>query len=372
VDGSVAVDDVYYQPTTPISGNPRNTFVTAAFSSLGQQWNFITAIGWTTMNYSGTTPVSTLPFPLWTSDWTDPDYRGSGMSPATGVATTPNGTRWIVMTNSGLAQSATEGTIDEYAFVIDASNGTTITNGKIALDVANPPIAYGFASSPNLVDSDGDGINDRSYMVDTSGRIFRVNLGNLTKCQIGSTSEPVFSGIAINVVSPSKVQLYLGGGANPDGSNLPPKPTTLHIFAFEDDDPASGATCTSATVIYKYATPGNQSTWATPFVAGTNVFVATSSSTEEGVCATGAGQLIGLTTTGNNVTTNPQPSSVTAPVPLNNAAVSSISVYDGHVFLNGISQETAVIGAANSWNNLPSGAGTSSGVTLGTLHWTEQ
>ncbi len=372
VDGSVAVDDVYYQPTTPVTGNPKNTFVTAAFASLGQQWNYITAIGWTTMNYSGTTPVSTLPFPLWTNDWTDPDYRGSGMSPATGVATTPNGTRWIVMTNSGLAQAATEGTIDEYAFVIDASNGTTITNGKIALDVANPPLAYGFASSPNLVDSDGDGINDRAYMVDTSGRIFRVNLGNLTKCQIGSTGEPVFSGMAINVLSPSKVQLFLGGGANPDGSNLPATPSTLHIFALEDDDPASGATCTAATVVYKYATPGNQSTWATPFVAGTSVYVATSSSTEEGVCATGAGQLIGLSTTGNNATTNPQPSSVTTPVPLNNAAASSISVYDGHVFLNGIAQETAVIGASNSWNNLPSGAGTGSGVTLGTLHWTEQ
>ncbi|HEX4460871.1 MAG TPA: hypothetical protein VIA18_22985, partial [Polyangia bacterium] len=373
VDGSVAVDDVYYQPSTPITGNPRNTFVTAAFASLGQQWNYITAIGWTTMTYTGTTPVSTLPFPLWTQDWTDPDYRGSPLSPATGVATTPNGTRWILVTTSGLAQSATEGTVDEYAFVIDASNGTTITNGKVALDVANPPLAYGFAGFPNLVDSDGDGVNDRAYMVDTSGRVFRVNLANLTKCQIASLGEPVFSGMAINVVTANnlpKVRLYVGGGANPDGSNLPAKPAAFHIFSIEDDDPVSGATCTQATLVYKYPTPNNQSTWAAPYVAGGNVYVATTSSTEQGVCAANGGQLLGLGVDNNGTTA--APSAVTTPVVLANSAASSIRVYDGHVFINGVSQETAVVGAANSWNNLPSGAGTGSGVTLGTLHWTEQ
>jgi hypothetical protein len=58
-------------------------------------------------------------------------------------------------------------------------------------------------------------------------------------------------------------------------------------------------------------------------------------------------------------------------VPLANSAASSISIYDGHAFINGVSQETAVVGGG-SWNNLPSGAGTSSGVSLKTLHWTEQ
>jgi type IV pilus assembly protein PilY1 len=374
VDGSVAVDDIYYQPSSPVTGNPNNQMVTAAFTSLGEQWDAITAIGWTRMTYGGTTPVSTPPFPLWKQDWIDTDYRGSALSPAVGVATTAAGTRWVVATTSGLAQPAISGTVDEYAFFIDASNGTTITNGKVGLDTTGST-AYGFASFPNLVDSDGDGVNDRAYMVDTAGRIFRVNLPLLTKCQVGTLGEPVFSGMAVNVLTTTGgspvVRLYVGGGANPDGTNTPAKPSALHIFALEDDDPVSGATCSTAKLVYKYATPGNQSTWAAPFIAGGNVFVATSSSTEQGVCALAAGQLLGVSADGNGATTNPQPSAVATPVPLANSAASSISIYDGHAFINGVSQETAVVGGG-SWNNLPSGAGTSSGVSLKTLHWTEQ
>jgi hypothetical protein len=136
----------------------------------------------------------------------------------------------------------------------------------------------------------------------------------------------------------------------------------------EDDDPVSGATCSQATLVYKYATPGDQSTWAAPYIAGSDVYVATSASTEESACATGAGALLGLSTDGNSATTNPQPSSVLAAVTLTNAAVSSIRIYNGHAFVNGISQETAVVGAANSWNNVSSGTGTGSGVSLSTLH----
>ena len=386
VDGSVAVDDIYYTPRTAVSGQPSNQFVTAAFASLGQQWDAITAIGWTTMQFSGTTPVSTKPFPLWQQDWSDSDYRGSGLSPAVGVADTPSGVKWLVVTTSGLAQPSLEGTVKEYLFLIDASTGWTYgasaappantgASGKIALD-STGTTAYGFAGFPNLVDSNQDGVYDRAYAVDTAGRIFRVDLKTLKTCTIQNVGEPVFSGMATDVVSAGKVRLYVGGGDNPDGIDLPATGggtgfPPYHVYGFEDDDTAGTSTCHTASLVYKYTTPssGSEKVWAAPFVSGGIVYVASSGSTEEGICADASGSLFGLSTDGTG-TSDPQPSSVTPIISLSNAGVSSIRIYDGHAFINGISQQTAVVGKGG-WNNSPYGAGASGGVSLDTLRWGE-
>jgi type IV pilus assembly protein PilY1 len=382
VDGSLAAEDIYYQPSSPVSGQPANQFVTAVFASLGRQWNAITAVGWTSMTFSGNTPVSTTPFPLWKNDWKDADYHGSEQPPSVGPATLPGGlgTRFVVVTNSGLAQPAVSGPVKEYLYVIDASDGTTVTGGKIALDSAGTT-AYGFAGFTNLVDSDLDGIVDRAYNVDTAGRVYRVTLSNFQACNIYNLGEPVFSGMGTSVLTTngiSKVRLYVGGGINPDGTGKPSPTGTgyppYHIFGIEDNDATPGTTCTTAALVYKYNAPNNQSTWAAPFVAGTSVLVATSGSSEESVCAAGSGTIFALSTQGDGATTNPQPvgSSSVPSVTVGNAAVSSIQAFDGHLFVNGISKETAIVGAANTWNNKPPGSSGVSAVIFPTVRWGEQ
>jgi len=201
-----------------------------------------------------------------------------------------------------------------------------------------------------------------------------VRLTDFATCQIYSLGEMVFSGMAVNVAtsgSAMKVQLYVGGGANPDDTSVPTKLSSYHIFGIEDDDNLTGTACTTASLIWKTTAPSSQSVWAAPFITGTNVFVASSGSTEESVCATGTGTLMGLSTTGSGGT-NPTPTSTTPSVSLSNAAISSIRIYDGHAFINGIAKETAIVGAANTWNNSASGSTASTGIDLPTLRWGEQ
>lgn len=393
VDGSVAVDDIYYTPKTAISGQPSNQFVTAAFASLGLQWKALTAIGWTKMQFSGATPVSTLPFPLWQQDWSDVDFLGTTNSPAVGVADTPSGIKWIAATTSGLATPSVDGTVKEYLYLIDASTGWTLgataappantaATGKVVLDGVGDT-AYGFASFPSLVDSNEDGVYDRAYAVDTSGRVFRVDLKTLKVCNVANVGEPVYAGLATDVINTNKVRLYVGGGSNPDGTGLPATGGTLayppyHVFGFEDDDIAGTSTCSTAQLVYKVATPDSnagdpstsQKVWAAPFVSGDTVYVASSGSSEAGICAAASGSFFGLSVDGDG-TANPMPATTTPVVALSNAGISSIRIYDGHAFINGISQETAVVGKPG-WNNSPSGTGSGGGVSLTTVRWSEQ
>jgi type IV pilus assembly protein PilY1 len=387
VDGSVAVDDIYYVPKTTITGQPANQFVTAAFASLGRRWDAITALGWTKMQFGGSTPVTTLPFPLWQQDWTDADYHGSAVSPAVGVADTPGGVKWVMVTTSGLATPTLEGTVPEYLYVVDASTGWTYgasaappantgATGKVALD-ATGATAYGFAGFPSLVDSNEDGVYDRAYAVDTAGRVFRVDLKTFKTCKIANVGEPVFTGLATSVVNANQVRIYVGGGSNPDGTDIPATGGSAsfppyHVFGYEDTDTAGTSACATAKLVYKYATPssGNEKVWAAPYISGDTVYVATSGSSEEGICADASGSFFGLSTDGDGSGTNPQPTTVTPIIALSNAGVSSIRIFDGHAFINGISQQTAVLGKSG-WNNSPSGSGISGGVSLDTLRWGE-
>ncbi|MDB4965327.1 MAG: putative pilus biosis operon protein [Myxococcales bacterium] len=393
VDGSVAVEDLYYTPGNTITGRPANQFVTGAFANLGRQWSAITAVGWTAMQFSGTTPVGTLPFPLWSQDFTDPDFIGGPTSPAVGVAITPSGVDWVVVATSGLANPAIDGTQPEYVYVLDASTGwvlgaTTAPNaspvpnkkpttgawGKVTLD-ATGTTAYGFAGFPNMVDSDQDGVYDRAYVVDTAGRVFRVDLKLLTACKIATLGEPVFAGMGTFVVGGSQVRLYVAGGSNPDGTTLPAASGSgyppYHVYGLEDTDVAGTASCTTAKIVYKFNAPNNEKVWAAPYVSDTTVYVASSGSTEAGLCANANGSFFGLSVDGNGATTNPAPASVSSTITLNNAGISSIRIYDGHAFINGISQQTAVVGKPG-WNNKSTGGSGPNGPTMSTIKWSEQ
>src|SRR5262249_6200139 len=160
-----------------------------------------------------------------------------------------------------------------YVYVLNAATGKLIQNGsgtsigKIALDPVGTSL--GIAGYPNLIDADLDGIFDRVYVVDTAGRIYKVDLSGAAPlaCQLASTGKSVFAGMAVAVFSnqtQTKVRLYLGGAPNPDGSSTPPPIASYHLFAFEDDDPLGSCTSAHTSVVFKapIATPGKL--WAAP------------------------------------------------------------------------------------------------------------
>ena len=377
VDGSVAVDDIFIAGSTP-------TFKTVAFASLGRAQPYITAV-----DISSTTPAA-----LWASDFSDSGFNGTELSPSTGLTAIPTsgvaGT-FALVTTSGLSSSLT----NDYLYfinpltgkIINPANGTDdttsgYTKGKIQLNAGNTnsaynTTAYGFAGYPNLVDADQDGLIDRIYAVDTSGRIFKYDLTTQKKCVVAATGESVFSGMAVNVTGSGGspvVTLYLAGGPNPDGSGS----TTgggsggvFRTFAFEDSDLVGTCTAQGASTVYTKNLSAGEKVWAAPVVAGTDVFYATSTTTTVGICSSGDGELLGLSTTGDGV----NPTSVDPPQVIPGSSVSSFRIYDGHAIVNTVAGTTTVLGGV-SWNNAPAGGSgsTSSGgiATMKTLLWQEQ
>ena len=377
VDGSVSVDDIF------VAGS--NTFKTVAFASLGRAQPYITAV-----DISGTTPAA-----LWASDFSDPGFNGTELSPSTGLTAIPTsgvaGT-FALITTSGLSASLT----NEYIYFInpltgkiinplDGTNDTTggFTKGKIQLNAGNSnaaynTTAYGFAGYPNLVDANQDGLIDRVYAVDTSGRVFKYDLTTRTKCVVAATGESVFSGMAVDVSGSSGapvVRLYVGGGPNPDGTGS----TTgggpggvFRAFAFQDNDVVGVCTAGGASTVYTKNLSAGEKVWAAPVVAGTDVFYATAATTSVGICSSANGELLSLATTGDGV----NPTFTNPPQTIAGSSVSSFRIYDGHALVNTIGGATTVLGGI-TWNNAPAsggGSGSTGGAiaTLKSLLWQEQ
>ncbi|MEO6953303.1 MAG: hypothetical protein ABI321_16000 [Polyangia bacterium] len=345
VDGSVSVEDIW-DPSIPGGGS----FRTMAYASLGTSQRYITAVDMST----------DLPKSVWATDFTDADFSGSNLSPSIGLMETPvaPGYAHQLVVSSGL-NSAVE---DEYVYFIDALSGAI--SKKVQLNVApNAAQATGIAGYVSLVDADTDGMPDRVYTVDTAGRVFKVDTTTQKACLIASMGETNYSGLAVQLMQGStlalpKVQIFVGGGSNPDGSGA--VASNYHIFSYEDDDPVGTCSQGKGTLVYKYTIADGSKVWAAPTVNDTNVFFATAGAASQSVCATGTGSIITLGTTG----TAGVPAQTPTITAIAGAAISSMRVYDGHVLVNTIGGSTTVLGSG-TWNNTPTaGNGTSIGSGL--------
>jgi type IV pilus assembly protein PilY1 len=354
VDGSLAVEDVF--------DAARQDFRTVVYATLGRLQPYVTAVDIT----------DSAPAPMWTSDFSDPDFNGSDLSPSVGL-TARGGGRFLTIFSSGLAAIGK----DLYLYFLDAATGALSPGsgdtGKVKMNTgANTAQALGFAGYPNLVDADLDGLIDRVYAVDTSGRIFKYDITTGAHCAVAAIGESAFSGMAALVAGNDqqpKVRLFLGGGPNPDGSGTPA--TNYHLFAFEDDDPLGTCAEGGAALVYRVTLPQGQKLWAAPFVAGDRAYYATASTTSLSLCLAGDGALYALATTGDGQ--GAPLGGVPSPTALTGSPVSSIRIYDQHALINTVGGGTKVIGNG-TWDNAPAGTtpgGTTTVSALTTLFWQE-
>ena len=67
-------------------------------------------------------------------------------------------------------------------YVVDADTGNKVFSiSRAGADINVPDMRYSIPSSVTVFDSDGDGIDDRIYVADTGGQVWRVDLGNDVK-----------------------------------------------------------------------------------------------------------------------------------------------------------------------------------------------
>jgi hypothetical protein len=163
------------------------------------------------------------------------------------------------------------------------------------------------------------------------------------------------------------VRLFVGGAPNPDGTANPPLTPPYHVYGYEDDDPVGTCTTNLATRVYAQTLNGSDKLWAAPASVGDSVYFATSAGTSESVCATGSSTFFGIKSTGATSSAYAL-SGGSASLP--GAAVSSISIYDGHGFINTVGGLTTQIGGSG-WNNNHGNAMPPSGA-LPRVLWTEQ
>lgn len=323
------------------------------------------------------------PAMLWGQDWTDADFNGATWGPAIGPTQTQNGRVFTVAATSGLAPTPR----NEYAYLIDAGSGTT--TGKVLLNQQGPGgVTYGVVGSPIMIDftssgaPGGNGVIDRVYVVDTLGRLYKINTAQVVVpnqwgwwannsaglCYLGTLGESVYSSLAVDVVANQQVNIYVGGGPDPNAYDTNPR--IWHFAKFEDFDGINQ--CNPAKVGFMNALPFGQKVWASPVISGGTVYVATTTSAildpSDGgpgshQCSSSTGDLIGFDTGNGGTVTN---------VSITGNVVGGLRAFDGHLFLNGISGTSTIFGS-NMWNNGPQGGqGTQpGGASLPTTFWSE-
>ncbi len=346
LDTAIAVADVYTNAAIR----------TLAVSGGGRAFPFLTAV-----DVSSTT----APVPAWPADWTDPAFNGVTASPSVGPVLLPTGRAWSIATTSGIA--GVPGQL--MVFLIDAGNGATLA--RIALGAT---AVQGAAGSPAMVDSDGDGVVDRMYVVDTAGTLYKVNTATESVCTIAALGEPVFAPLAVDATVAGKTLIYLAGGGDPDGS-APPPSVPLHAWEIADTDVAGGCKGVilqpptmmkddAHQIVFEVALPAGAQVWPAPVTNGTDVYFAAATAPSLDVCAAGSGTVVDM----NAVTGG------TSLVPLGTGVAPSggLRAYDGHLFVSSLSGATVLLGAP-TWNNpLPAGDFGAQTVRLPLASWTEQ
>ncbi|MSP57155.1 MAG: hypothetical protein EXR69_16395 [Myxococcales bacterium] len=313
------------------------------------------------------------PAAVWGSDWTDTDFWGAIWPPAVSPTTTPAGRKWVIATTSGVATTSS----NQYVYLIDATTGTTLH--KIALGVGlgmyGSPALIDFTSSPSKGVNDR-GVADRVYIADTTGRVWKINTGNLTSCVIGTmpNAKGVFAPIAVEEDPKVAVYIYAGSGSDPT-TLTDPAGQQFHFRGFKDSDAINQ--CNLASVLFTSVLPAGQKVWAGPVVTSPNVCVTTSGSWSsdpagEAPDLAAGGHLCSKVGGGRLLCYQGTTGAVAISVVIDGNSAGSLRAFDGHLFLNTLTGGSASFGAA-AWNTTPPlapGAKTAS-AALPTTSWSE-
>ncbi|MSP62050.1 MAG: hypothetical protein EXR72_17300 [Myxococcales bacterium] len=292
-----------------------------------------------------------IPRGLWAADWTDVDFNGTFATPSMGPVKMAAGRVWAAASTSGLAESPG----DLYLYRIDLTTGVTLQKTKLNIGAFAAP-AYGSVDSPVMIDSDLDGVIDRIYLADTSGRVLKVDTASNRVCLLADIGESVFAPIAVSS-SDHAVRIYVAGGDHPEIED--PAAQSYHLVALEDRD--AGSACSPATQLFRASLPSGHRAWARPTIGGDNVYVTTSTSERQSICSPGPekGVILGFGLNGASL--------FRAVAIQGGDAVGGLRSYDGHLFVNSLDGSTTMVGAP-AWNNDLAGV---TRVTLPTVGWSE-
>ncbi len=345
VDGSVAVTDVYV----------RNSWKTAVFFTMGRLHPYVGALDVTNTD---------RPKALWPQDWTDVDFHGTSAAPtAAWVNTRPGGLQWLVGVTSGLADTPS----DVYLYLISAATGRTVQKVKLNGRYGR---AYGVAGRPVMVDTDENGVADRIYVADTSGRVWKYDVsGSLRRvCLVASVGQPIYVTPVVALrqdqLSGQKVvTFYFGTGDRPDVEDRVQPPYYFYGFV----DRSRPGQCRPAQLLYKARLPPDEKVWADAFIATDRVYVGTSTGDKAHICDEDPSNPGHIYVFDMNPGPNGTARLLANPVSAGGSVVSGVMVYDEHLFANTLGGKTLIVGGA-TWNNQ---AWTGQKTDFRTIYWQE-
>ena len=294
VDAAVTVADVCLPPAPvapPPGGNATCQYKTVMMAAETRDHPFVTALD--------VTDPAFVPKPLWSEDWppaveNDTTFQGTEQSLSVGpVAMRNNGPgtlrRWEAATTSGIGSLPA----DLYLYLIDLQLGRTYNSfgvrdgwGRVRLNL-NGGNANCSGQVYGSAGPSGDGRLRRRRC--GGSRLRRRHQGlplqgrdrHLSVCVMASLGETVYAPMAVRVATDvsARVELFIGGGDNPDRLDL--GNAHHHLFALEDDDVAGGCSVPkylfSVDLTPAAAPPGViHKLWSAPVVSGDAVYVGTS------------------------------------------------------------------------------------------------
>lgn len=383
--------------TIDSQGRPDRGAKTVLVSATGPRTDLVFALDVTDPSKAAVTATNQLryPLPLWewrmgsvlplTGAAQQPDTRGSRHSPPIIRVDfgAPVGQRWIAaIATDFVPNSGTAGTV----YLLDLATGLPVKSGTTTIGVITLDLNEGVGGEPAAADIDADGSYDVLYVPSTSGRVYRINLAELSlsnapdrrvaACVVADTAatllaagvtateaarQGVYSPLALKVtrdLSPT-VQLFYGTADDPDDPT-DAQATNYFVMAFEDETPLGAC---GARAMWQQPLEAGQEVWGGVSLGRDDVFAATAVGRAADACNLSSSELgrlyalpqdppvIGL-----------QPTTPGSPV---SPSLSGGIVYDEQ-FLFTTADGRLQAAGSGTWNNTPA---TGTGVRRRTLMW---
>ncbi len=308
-----------------------------------------------------------------------PDDRGGRHPPSVGRVNWNGQERWVAAFASDFTprSSTRAGTV----YVMDLATGQPMSSGLLApySGVITLEDGFGIAGPPAMVDIDRDGTHELLYVPTTSGKIFRINLTDVSNsrrlgrrpavCVVadapayfadegidGAEYQQIHSNVAVRVihgVGSSAVRLFFGTGDNPDVATDGPADRANHswyLMAWEDPDPLGA--CAEGNLL-----------WARPLDPGHAVWGGVMLNDEDVMATSAVGRAadacnLSQTESGLLYVTKLQPDANNQPVPhergdrqpIGGHGISTPLIHDNHIFVLGAEGRPRMIGG-DTWNN---------------------
>jgi type IV pilus assembly protein PilY1 len=324
-----------------ITGQPAWTIDTTGSRTAGAKTVLAMATGPalnTVFALDVTDPSSaTYPLPLWeaalgfqsTGEFTNlSQWNGATPKPvlwptSTGTRHSPTmvraavgsnvGRKWLTIfpTDYSPSSASYAGTV----YLFDTQTGRLLADGSRVVGIVPLEKGEGVAGEVVGADVNGDGDYDVLYAASTSGKIFRINLGDLQPnrapdrrfnvCVVADAAatlsskglaaaqaalQDVYSPPAINVLRDGtpRVRIFFGSGNNPD-SALDTQATNYFLFGYEDTSPLSNA-CSAAKSLWTYKLDAGQNVWGGVSLNSDSVFAITATGNGADACNLGTAE----------------------------------------------------------------------------------